>query len=176
MIKKKLTVYFDTSALIKEFSPREVGFDLIDKITTSARQDSSKLQIVSSIWTINEAVAVLDRKLRKQEITQVEMQTVIATLTQRIKDSSENASFRFAPMDHSMIAKSRSLIAAYHISADDALHLYTGWLYDCDYLLFHDRKIMRIKPLISTASGGSVNLIDLGDETDRRLLESQLSL
>jgi predicted nucleic acid-binding protein len=172
---KKL-VYFDTSALVKEFAPSELGYELIDKITTSARQDSSKLQIISSVWAINEAVAVLDRKFRKGEITEVEMQTVMATLFQRIKDSSENTSFRFAPIDHSMIANSRSLIAAYHISADDALHIYTGWIYDCDYLLFHDSKIMRIKPLISTASGGNVNLTDLGDAADRKRLEAQLSL
>jgi predicted nucleic acid-binding protein len=172
---KKL-IYFDTSALIKEFAPKEVGYDLIDKITTAARQDSSRMQIVSSVWAINEAVAVIDRKNRNKEITPVEMQTVIAALSQRIKDSSENTSFRFAPVEHGMIAKSRLLIAQYHISADDALHLYTGWLYDCDYLLFHDKKIMRIKPLISQASNGNVNLIDLGDVADRKRVESQLSL
>lgn len=54
----KKRVYFDTSAVIKEFVP-EVGSDLIDKITTSARE--GKLQIITSVWAINEAIAVIDR-------------------------------------------------------------------------------------------------------------------
>ena len=39
-------VYFDTSALIKEFVP-EVGSDLIEAIARAARQN--KLQILSSV-------------------------------------------------------------------------------------------------------------------------------
>jgi predicted nucleic acid-binding protein len=59
-VKKRL--YFDTSAVIKEFAP-EVGSELIDKLTTKAREGD--IQIVSSVWMINEALAVIDRKFRK---------------------------------------------------------------------------------------------------------------
>ncbi len=64
-MKKRL--YFDTSAVIKEFSP-EVGSELIDKLTTKAREGD--IQIVSSVWMINEALAVIDRKFRKNELKQ----------------------------------------------------------------------------------------------------------
>jgi predicted nucleic acid-binding protein len=64
-VKKRL--YFDTSAVIKEFAP-EVGSELIDKLTTKAREGD--IQIVSSVWMINEALAVIDRKFRKNELKQ----------------------------------------------------------------------------------------------------------
>lgn len=46
----KKRIYFDTSALVKEFAP-EVGSDLIDKVTTGSRE--GKFQIVTSVWSIN---------------------------------------------------------------------------------------------------------------------------
>lgn len=64
-MKKRL--YFDTSAVIKEFAP-EVGSELIDKLTTKATEGD--IQIVSSVWMINEALAVIDRKFRKNELKQ----------------------------------------------------------------------------------------------------------
>ena len=64
-MKKRL--YFDTSAIIKEFSP-EVGSELIDRLTTKASEGD--IQIVSSVWMINEALAVIDRKFRKNELKQ----------------------------------------------------------------------------------------------------------
>ncbi len=61
---KKL-VYFDTSAIIKEFVP-EVGSDLIDDVSNAA--EAGNLQIITSTWSINEAVAVIDRLTRNPAI------------------------------------------------------------------------------------------------------------
>lgn len=43
-------------------------------------------------------------------------------------------------------------IDIFYISPDNALHLYTAFIYDCDYFLIHDRKI--IKNYLSTLSKG----------------------
>jgi predicted nucleic acid-binding protein len=155
---------------MKEFIT-EVGSDLIDAVTTAARE--GKLQVISSVWAVNEVIAVIDRKVRKKELTTIEVQTIIATLTQRIKDSIQNASFFFAPLEHQIVAYSRLLIDEYHISPDDALHLYTSWIYDCEYFLIHDRKIInRIKSRIAEG----MTIIDLDSEKDRMYLAAQLGL
>jgi len=166
-VKKRL--YFDTSAVIKEFAP-EVGSDLIDKLTTKAREGD--IQIVSSVWVVNEALAVIDRKFRKDELKQLQVQKVIATFAERIKTSSQIANFLFAPVDHTIISRSRNLINGLHISADDALHLYTAWVFDCQYFLVHDHKIItRVK----LKQHEDLKIIDLGDENDRQFLELELS-
>lgn len=96
---KKL-VYFDTSALIKEFV-NEVGTDLVNKVTTAARE--ANIQIVSSVWSLNEAIAVVDRLSRNKEeetekpkLSQTERQEIIATIVQRVRNSRQDATFSFS--------------------------------------------------------------------------------
>jgi predicted nucleic acid-binding protein len=171
----KKILYFDTSALIKEFDEREAAHDLMNNVTTAARE--GKLQIILSSWTINEANAVFDRKHhRRKEITKIEMQTIIATLSQRIRDSVEHSDFRIAPVEQVIVANSRMLIEHYHISADDALHLYTAWLYDCDFFLAHDDDFVRVKHHQQPPLELQNMIIDLADETDRKRIESQFNL
>ena len=101
------------------------------------------------------------------------MQTIIATISQRVKDSSETAAFFFAPIAHEIVANSRPLIKDFHVSPDDALHLYTGWIYNCDYFLIHDYKI--INSIRSKVAEGMA-VIDLDNETDRTHVAAQLGL
>ncbi len=96
-------VYFDTSALFKEFE-NTIGSDLVDKIIVNAKE--GKVQIISSIWSINEAVAVIDRKYRKGELQDTEAQIIFATLSDRISTSTEKASFSFKRITHSVVTNS----------------------------------------------------------------------
>ena len=166
----KKTLYFDTSAVVKEFS-REIGSDLIDKLTTKAREGI--IQIVSSVWAINESIAVIDRKFRKGELNQIEVQTIIATFAERVKSSSETSNFRFAYLDHKIVSESRFLINELHISPDDALHLYTCWSCDCQYFVIHDKKIVSN---LKSQEYQDFEIVDLGNEQDRINLESKLEL
>ncbi len=55
---KNILLYFDTSALVTEFH-NEIDSDLVSKIITSTNRND--LQIISSIWTINEIIVVMDK-------------------------------------------------------------------------------------------------------------------
>jgi len=169
-VKKR--VYFDTSAVIKEFVP-EVGSDLVDDVSNAAR--AGKLQIITSAWSINEAVAVIDRLARKPRhpLSKAEQQQIIATIVERVRDTGEHAAFRIAPIDHVIVASSRLLIDGLHVSADDALHVYTGWIYDCGHFFIHDNKIVH---RLKAASIEDMKVIDLGNEQDRALARAELSL
>jgi hypothetical protein len=70
-----------------------------------------------------------------------------------------------------MITESRLLIDQLHISADDALHIYTGWIYDCGYFFIHDKKIVK---RLKEASIQGMTVIDLGDQKDREIARSEL--
>ena len=59
-------IYLDTSAYLKEFA-REKGSDAIATLFELCKKGEIRLLI--SEWTINEGIAVIDRKLRRGEIT-----------------------------------------------------------------------------------------------------------
>lgn len=103
-------------------------------------------------------------------LSQSEQQDIIATIVERIRESSEHAAYRFAPIEHPIVTNSRTLIDGLHISPDDALHFYTAYVYDCDYFLIHDNKI--VKRLKSQRIKG-MTVIDLDSETDRSYLVSK---
>lgn len=138
----------------------EVGSDLVDDISNAAK--AGNLQIITSIWSLNEAVAVIDRLARKPKdpLSPTEVQQIIATISERITHTGEYATFRIAPIEHVIVAKSRLLVNAFHISADDALHLYTGWLYDCGHFLIHDNKIVQ---RLKAAPIEGMKIVDLGE-------------
>ena len=165
-------LYYDTSALVKEFVS-EIGSDLIDKIGAVAV--NKQVQVITSVWSINETIAVIDRLSRRPRnpLTKIEKQEIMATLAQRIKNSSERAAFKFAPMEHRIIANSRILIDQLHVSPDDAVHLYTAFIFDCQYFLVHDDKI--VSKLKDDPIEG-MKVIDLGSEGDRNMLAGQLGL
>ena len=168
----KKRVYFDTSAVIKEFVP-ETGSDLVDDTINAAK--SGDIQVYTSVWSVNEAVAVVDRLTRRpaDPLSAAEQQQIIATFTERIRDSGEHAAYRVTPIEHVMVTGSRLLIDQLHISPDDALHIYTAWIYDCDYFFIHDDKIVK---RLKQASIQDMTVIDLGDEKDKALARSQLNL
>jgi predicted nucleic acid-binding protein len=74
-VKKRL--YFDTSTVIKEFAP-EVGSELIDKLTTKAREGD--IQIVSSVWMINEALAELIGSLERMNLNNLKFRKSLQPL------------------------------------------------------------------------------------------------
>jgi predicted nucleic acid-binding protein len=174
-VKKR--VYFDTSAVIKEFVV-EKGSELIDKITNAAR--NQKLQIVSSAWSINESIAVIDRLSRQKfeetgnpKLSTHEKQEIISTFVERVSESDEKSNFFFAPIAHEIVSKSRVLIDGYHISADDALHVYTAYIFDCTFFLIHDHKtVNRIKKGLEN----DMKVIDLGEDSDLEYVASELRL
>lgn len=86
---------FYTSALLKEFVSED-GSDIVDKLTTAARE--GKIQIVTSVWSVNEAIGVIDRKVRKGELAKPDVQTIMATISERIVASTQDSSFLLTPV------------------------------------------------------------------------------
>jgi hypothetical protein len=64
--------------------------------------------------------------------------------------------------------KTRFLIDRYHISTDDALHLYTAWIRDCDSFIFQDKYLSKMIPKEYEPESNN--------KADRTYLQLQLSL
>ena len=145
----------------------------MDEVSNAAK--AGKLQIITSAWSINEAIEVIDRLGRrpKDPLTKGERQEIMATFTERFGATNEHSAFRIALIDHPIVSRSRLLIDELHISADDALHIYMGWVYDCSHFLIHDNKItQRLK---ATPLEG-MKIIDLGNDNDRKIARAELGI
>ena len=173
---KNTLLYFDTSTLVTEFN-REISSDLISKITSTNRND---LQIISSIWTINEIIAVMDRLSRKInentgmfELPNGDIKKIISTMIGRIRATNENKMFKFVYLDHQILTDSRTLTKDFHLSPNEAIHMFTGYVYGCNYFVVKDNYFINQFPFKKYAY---MKLVDLTNDDDRKLLERELNL
>ena len=134
------TVYFDSSAYVKLFAP-EPGSDIADLLFRLAHL--KRIQIWMSYWTINETSAAIDRKHRRREISNEEYDIISATIIKNlIYYADEDSNVGLVSLDDIILKNSIDVIINYHVSADDALHLYTAFFMKCDYFLCHDDKLV----------------------------------
>ena len=86
-----ILLYFDTSALVTAFHHERYNYDLLSKIITTST-NRNNLQIISSIWTINEIIAVMDKLSQKInektgmfELSNNDIKNIISTIVERIR-------------------------------------------------------------------------------------------
>jgi hypothetical protein len=174
---KNIVLYFDTSALVTGLV-NESSSNLISKISSI---DISNVQIISSIWTMNEIIAFMDRLSQKInektgffELSNIDIQKVISTIVARIKTISKSSTvFNFVYLDHNIITDSRKLTRDFHLSPNDAIHMCTGYAFNCNYFIVHNKSFVNQFPFKKYAT---MKLVDLTNEKDRKLLENELDL
>lgn len=95
-------IYFDTSAYVKTYS-QEAGTDVADALFKLA--EDKRVKIVLSIWAVNEAVAAIDRKHRRGELTDLQCDLIFATIVRRTIDYAEkpDAPIEFKPITRSIL-------------------------------------------------------------------------
>jgi predicted nucleic acid-binding protein len=74
------------------------------------------------------------------------------------------------PLHNSILRYSIDVINQLHVSADDALHLYTAYATNCDYFLCDDYK------LVNKASGGisTLKILNITDSPSMTKLTKEL--
>lgn len=115
--------YLDSSAYIKEFS-KEKGSQVIEKIFSA--YEKGNVDLVSSQWTVGESIAAIDRKHRRGEITQDELQETVDAVIRRSYEFSQKENFTIVPVKPELVTASFRYITAHHVSADDALHIFSA--------------------------------------------------
>jgi predicted nucleic acid-binding protein len=137
-----LKIYFDSSAYTKVFSKHEIGSNAARKIIEYV-ETNNNIQIIMSVWTINETIAAIDQKAnQRHEVSKREAQISIATIIRKTLEYSKyNSRIIFIPLDNTIVKESLPFIYDSHISADDALHIFTAFLHDCEYFICQDNGI-----------------------------------
>jgi len=125
---------------VKIFS-QEPGSQEVTHLMELAHE--GRIQILLSVWAINEAIAAIDRKYnQRHEITLEDRDTVIATILQQgLEWSDPKYNVYFVPLEKTIINGSITLVTKLHISADDAIQVYTSFIKHCEAFICSDEHI-----------------------------------
>jgi predicted nucleic acid-binding protein len=136
-----IRIYLDTSVYLKYFKEEE-GSDTVNRVIRIAKKSVS-VRIFMSFWTINECVTAIDKNFyQKKLVTNEQRDKILATiLATSMKFMQTYPNIQFVPVTSKIIKDSTSLIHSLHISADDALHVYTAMKQRCKYFIFQDRHL-----------------------------------
>lgn len=141
-------IYFDSSVYVKVFDARENGSIEARKIMEHIEKNSN-IQIIMSVWTINETIAAIDKKAhQKHDISKEEADVLISQVLQKTLEYSKDqtSGISFVPVDNDIVRGSLPFIYDSHISADDALHVFTAFEQGCEYIITHDIRIRQQLP------------------------------
>jgi predicted nucleic acid-binding protein len=127
-----------------------------------------------SVWTVNETIAAIDKKAyKRREITPEQANKSIGKLLFDISRYSKNTRIQIVPLERDIIKGSSILIHTLHLSADDALHVFTAFAYDCQYIISDDETIKQRAdneiPLYAYSSG--LRHMQVLSTTDREQIE-----
>ena len=160
-------IYLDTSVFLKEFS-EEPNSEIIHRIFEMCRQ--RKVTIVTSRWTINESIAALDKKHNRGEITDFERDQVIFTMLRKVEELIEEGQIFAISLSNDVARFSTAIITDKHLSADDALHLYSAIVGKCDALVLADNRFAKL-----AKDGGDFKVFNILDENNYVRLEAFLT-
>ncbi|MFQ5711260.1 MAG: type II toxin-antitoxin system VapC family toxin [Candidatus Geothermarchaeales archaeon] len=153
-----MRIYLDTSALVKKYSP-EKGSPLIKKIY--ARRD---IELFTSEWAILEVIAAIDKKVTKRQISMEERDDALMIFLSDLRAQK----ISFVKFTSEFIRPASRLVVKHHISAADALHLFSAIASMSPTLLAADRA------LIKAAKREDIEAYYLEDQRDLERVEAKL--
>ncbi len=135
------SIYLDTSAYVKRFS-RERASEVADTLFTIC--NAGEVKILISSWVINESIAAIDRKCRRREISLEERNKCISTLIEQTDLLAKNGSLAIIPVKQDNVDGSLEFVINHHLSADDALHLFSAVISSCKIFVAADKLLVEV--------------------------------
>ena len=116
--------YLDTSAFVKHYRAKEEGSGIINNLVDDAK--AGKEQLVSSFIVIGEIISVFDKWVRYKLISSDECTELIKIFIWEIKELNDAGILILEHVSTSTITNCLDLITKYHLSLNDAIHLYSA--------------------------------------------------
>lgn len=135
------SVYFDTSAFVKRFS-KERASDVADMLFAAC--NAGKFKILISSWVVNETIAAIDRKFRRRDTSLEDRNRNISTLIDNIDLLAKNGSLEIIPVKQDIVDGSLEFVINHHLSADDALHVFSAITNSCKIFVTADRLLVEV--------------------------------
>ena len=116
--------YLDTSAFVKHRRAKEEGSGIINNLVDDAK--AGKEQLVSSFIVIGEIISVFDKWVRYKLISSDECTELVKIFIWEIKELNDAGILILEHVSTSTITNCLDLITKYHLSLNDAIHLYSA--------------------------------------------------
>ena len=152
-----MRIYFDTSAFVKRYCEEE-GSEIVNEIFESENE------IITSYWTLAEATTAIDKKVTKGQIREDERDFVLSLLLSDVLDRN----ITFVKISNEFIEAIIEMILVHHISADDALQLFSCIISFSPIFLVSDRS------LIQAAKREGLKVFDIENSEERERLRRLL--
>lgn len=152
-----IRAYLDSSAFVKEFS-EELGSEVAHKLFIAC--ENGKIELATSQWTIGESIAAIDRKFRRNEITEEQRDLIVTSLLGRTAHLANKNYLIIVSLDEKVVTASWKYITSDHLSADDALQLLSFVITDSETFLASD------KYLLDAIKQEAVDRYNIEDEKD----------
>ncbi|MFY3739844.1 MAG: putative nucleic acid-binding protein [Candidatus Nitrosomirales archaeon] len=139
-----MRIYLDTSALVKQFSSETRG-DIINTVFHKCRE--GELIVVTSYWSLLEAMAAIDRKYHQRgEIRIDERDSTLQTLLGYSYGLGFKETIELIPIPEAThLARMISIIITNkHLSADDSLQLVSARIGECEIFVLADNRFAKI--------------------------------
>ncbi len=159
--------FLDSSAYIKGFS-KEKGSEATTKIINAC--EKGKLELVISQWSLGESLAAIDRKFRAGLMSQKEMSTTIASILKKSAELARSGRMFIVLTRPELVTASWSLVIKRHLSADDALQLFSSIVSLCEAFVAADQH------LLEAARDEGFDGYNVENEEDCRRLIKRLKL
>ena len=152
-----IRAYLDSSTFVKQFS-EEKGSEVAHKLFIAC--ESGEIELITSQWTIGESIAAMDRKFKRNEITEEGRDITVTTLIDESERLAKKQSLIVVPLNEKVISASWPYITSNHLSADDALHLLSFIMTTSEAFLVSD------KYLLETIRKEGIDGYNIEDEND----------
>ena len=152
-----IRAYLDSSAFLKRFN-EEKGSSVAVKLFSAC--ENGEIELATSQWTIGETIAAIDKKLRRDEITEEVRDANIKSLLELTGKLAHKKFLMIIPLDQNVVSASWKYITSDHLSADDALQLLSFMIINSEAFLASD------KYLLENIKQEGINGYNIEDEND----------
>jgi len=154
-----IRAYLDSSAFLKQFS-EEKGSEVAHKLFVAC--ENEKIELATSQWTIGETIAAIDRKFRRNEITEEVRDANIKFLLELTGKLAHKKCLMIIPLVERVVSASWKYITSDHLSADDAVQLLSFMMINSEAFLASD------KYLLGAIKQEGVDGYNIEDENDAK--------
>ncbi len=134
-----IRAYLDSSAFLKQFN-EEKGSEVAHKLFVAC--ENGKIELATSQWTIGETIAAIDRKFRRNEITDENRDASLRFLVELADHLAHKKCLMIIPLDQNVVSASWKYITSDHLSADDALQLLSYVITESETFLASDKYLL----------------------------------
>jgi predicted nucleic acid-binding protein len=160
-----IRAYLDSSTFLKQFN-EEKGSEVAHKLFVAC--ENGKIELATSQWTIGETIAAIDRKIRRNEITEEVRDVNIKFLLELTGQLAHKKCLMIIPLDQYVVSASWKYITSDHLSADDAVQLLSFMMINSEAFLASD------KYLLDAIKQEGIDCYDIEDEKDRAKIIKRL--